>query len=388
METFSSAVVSSLDTTPQRLVEIKAKQKEDAEIAQVRNFCMHGWPTDKPDSTVMQLYWNNRQHFSIVDDLLLYDDRLVIPRSMHEFVLDRLHAGHLGITKCTSRAQQVVWWPNITSDIQRKVSQCETCLKSRSDQKEPLQPTPFPNRPWSRVGVDLMEIQGHSYVVVVDYFSRWAEMRLLDQGQSSAQVILRLKAIFAIHGIPETIVSDNAQQFSSYLFTEFAREYDFIHVTSSPKHPQGNGEVERAVQTLKALIKKNGDDIYTALLAYRTAPLQLHGLSPSQLLMGRQLRSFLPVPTSHLQPRLPDLRAMQQREKASKVAQQANFGRRHKAKELPALTSGDRVWVKDLSRPATVAQRVDNNPRSFWVRTNQGTIRRNRAGLVKLPNKP
>jgi hypothetical protein len=231
-----------------------------------------------------------------------------------------------------------------------------------------------------------MEVKGHCYVVAVDYFSRWAEMRLLDQGQSSAQVILRLKAIFAIHGIPETVVSDNAQQFSSYLFKEFAREYDFTHVTSSPKHPQGNGEVERAIQTLKALIKKNGDDFYTALLAYRTAPLQLHGLSPSQLLMGRQLRTSLPVPASHLQPRVPDLRAVQQREAANKVAQQANFDRRHKAKELPALTAGDGVWVKDLSKAATVLNQVDNNPRSFWVKTNQDTIRRNRAGLVKLQN--
>jgi hypothetical protein len=77
---------------------------------------------------------------------------------------------------------------------------------------------------------------------------------------------------------------------------------------------------------------------------------------------------------------------VQQREAANKVAQQANFDRRHKAKELPALTADDRVWVKDLSKAATVLNQVDKNPRSFWVKTNQATICRNRAGLMKLQN--
>lgn len=386
LESSVSAVVSSLDTTPTRLEEIRVRQKEDSVINRVRDFCVHGWPADNPDSLGLQQFWDNRQHFSVVDDLLLYDDRLVIPQSMREFVLNRLHAGHLGITKCTARAQQVVWWPNITSDIRQKVSRCDVCLKARPEQKEPLVPTPFPDRPWSRVGVDLMEIKGHCYVVAVDYFSRWAELRLLDHGLSSDQVILRLKAIFAIHGIPEVLVSDNAQQFLSYLFKAFAREYDFTHVTSSPKHPQGNGEVERAIRTLKSLVKTN-DDIYLALLAYRSAPLQLHGQSPSQLLMGRQLRTCLPVPPSSLLPHGLDIPTLQQREEIYRAAQTANFDRRHRARVLPPLAVDDRVWVRDVDRLGTVLQYTDN-PRSFIVKTEKGTIRRNRAGLVLLPPTP
>ena len=66
-------------------------------------------------------------------------------------------------------------------------------------------------------------------------------------------VINHTKLIFARYGIPETIHSDNGPQFFSDAYAQFAREYGFKHSTSSPNHPQGNGEVERGVQIIKNL---------------------------------------------------------------------------------------------------------------------------------------
>ena len=55
------------------------------------------------------------------------------------------------------------------------------------------------------------------------------------------------------------MISDNGPQFSAESYAQFAKEYNFKHVTSSPYHPQGNGEAERAVGTVKNLLKKEKD---------------------------------------------------------------------------------------------------------------------------------
>ena len=99
-------------------------------------------------------------------------------------------------------------------------------------------------------------------------------------------------------------MSDNGPQYSSYLFSQFAREYGFQHITSSPHFPQSNGEAERAVKTVKNLLKKSKDP-YIALLAYRETPLQ-NDYSPSELLMNRKLRTTLPVLPAVLKPSVTD----------------------------------------------------------------------------------
>ena len=103
-------------------------------------------------------------------------------------------------------------------------------------------------------------------------------------GTSSAEVVRHLKSIMARHGVPTELVSDNGPQFSADVFTEFTKAYGISHNTSSPRYPQGNGEAERAVKTIKTILNKS-EDPYLGLLAYRTTALQ-NGYSPSQLLMG------------------------------------------------------------------------------------------------------
>ena len=123
---------------------------------------------------------------------------------------------------------------------------------------EPFIPSPLPNLPWQKIGTDLFEWDKATYLLIIDYYSRWIEIAKLT-GLSANSVINHTKSIFARYGIPETVVSDNGPQFSSEAYAQFALEYGFKHTTSSPKHPQGNGEAERGVQTIKNLLKKEGD---------------------------------------------------------------------------------------------------------------------------------
>ena len=70
-------------------------------------------------------FFDSRGHLSISDGLLTYNDRIVIPTDMREEILERIHTGHQGITKCRARANLSVWWPGISKEIKEKVESCQ-----------------------------------------------------------------------------------------------------------------------------------------------------------------------------------------------------------------------------------------------------------------------
>ena len=386
VETFASATTSNLPATNERLDEIRKAQKSDEICAQIRQYCTKGWPDYMPHNPVLKQYYEQRGHLTVVDDLLIYDERLVIPTILRMDILQKLHQGHLGITKCRARAKESVWWPGLSRNVEEMISRCMTCAIHRQEKKEPLMTSSFPTRPWERLGMDLFEHKGKLFLIVVDYYSRWIEVKLL-RGQSSEAVILSLKEIFAVHGIPDLVISDNGPQFANENFKKFTMDYGFVHTTSSPRYPQANGEAERGVRTVKTLLRKN-EDIQLALLSYRSTPLQ-NGMAPCELLMGRRLRTQLPVLPQTLMPRVQsqNLDNVKKREDRYRTNQMENYNRRHSSQELPDLQPGDTVWVRDQSRFGEVVGNAQQ-PKSYHVQTNQGIVRRNRSALVALQGQP
>ena len=93
--------------------------------------------------------------------------------------------------------------------------------------------------------------------------------------------------MFSEHGISETVRSDNGPQFASHQFTEFAKEWNFDHTTSSLRNPRSNGQAKAAVKVAKGLLthaKYSGQDPYLTLLAYRSTPINAHLCSPAEML--------------------------------------------------------------------------------------------------------
>ena len=140
--------------------------------------------------------------------------------------------------------------------------------------------------------------------------------------QTASCVILHMKSMFARHGIPGRLESDN-MSFASREFNDFANEWGIKLMTSSLMYPQSNGQSERAVQTLKNMLKKSnteGRDPYLALLAYCNTGVAGMSYSPAQMLMSRSLNTKVPPLPSFLQPKevdaRPQLEQRQQRHKA------------------------------------------------------------------------
>lgn len=168
-------------------------------------------------------------------------------------------------------------------------------------------PSRIPGKPWEMVATYLFTWENSEYLVIVDYHSRFFEVVKLPDTKSMT-IITHTKSIFARHGIPSEVISDNGPQYSSKDFSLFAEQWEFKHTTVSPLYPQANGLVERAVQTVKSLLTKAKQDHrypYLGLLEYRNTPIDDIG-SPAQLLMSRRLRSIIPTTDAQLQPEVLD----------------------------------------------------------------------------------
>ena len=118
-------------------------------------------------------------------------------------------------------------------------------------------------------------------------------------------------------------MSDNTPRHACKACEEFARKYQFRHITSSLRYPQSNGEAVTAVKTVKGLFKKETDP-YLAMLSYRATPLQT-GYSLSELLMGRKLKITVPITQKQLVPHIPDPTLVRQRDEQEKQRQDKSF---------------------------------------------------------------
>ena len=134
---------------------------------------------------------------------------------MREEILERIHTGHQGITKCQAHANLSVWWPCNSKEIKEKVESCHFCQENQAAQrKEQLMPAVLPDRPWQKVSTDLFALAGQKYLVVMDHYSRYIEILTL-VGTTSLAAIQKLKSVFARWGFPEELVYDNGTQFKS-----------------------------------------------------------------------------------------------------------------------------------------------------------------------------
>ena len=370
--------------TARRLEQIRQVTMSDATLQKVLHFTLHGWPNQsRAIDPSLRCYYTERAYLSHSDGLLLYCDRIVIPASMRTDILNCIHEGHWGITKCKERAARSVWWPNITVDITEKVSACPQCITNQSRQtKQPLITRPLPDYPWQRVAVDLFEQNGRHFMVQVDMYSRFLEIAYLPTTSSTA-VIAKIKNSFARFGVAQEVLSDNGPQFSSAEFRTFAESWGFKHTTSSPHYPQSNGAAESAVKNAKRITSQ--PDPFKALLSYHSTPIQATGLSPAEAMYGRLPKTSVPCIPEKLLPKEIDRERVRERDDSYKEKMAFFYDRKNGVKETQPLIPGEAVRVrtdneKSWSTTGTITEQVA--PRSYNVSTSQGTYRRTTQHLM------
>jgi predicted aspartyl protease len=384
------AVTTSFATSDSNIQKTYTAQQSSPTFRKLEEYCQTGWPDKSKLQSDIMPYYPVHNEISICDGLLVKKNLLIIPEELRQEMLNRIHsAGHFGINKCRQRASNSMWWPGIYYDIEKHVTNCSRCIEFRPQHHEPLIPSKFPSRPWEQLSIDLFKLDGSWYVILFDQYSRYLEVATL-KTLTTSEVIDKCKSVFSRHGIPYELHSDCGTQFAAQTnclenaeFKKFTKEYNFKLVTSSPGHHQSNGSAEAGVKIAKNILRKGGDP-YMGLLAYRNTPITSNGLSPAQLLFKRMLRDNLPVHPDTLN-RLPNMSQLKEKEDTYRASYKAAYDTRHGAKILTPLKVGQSVWIRDLKRRGEIVA-LAQEPRSYWVKTDQRTVRRNRYHLMPYNN--
>ena len=369
-----------------RIQELREMTKQDPVLRTLSNVIQQGWPKAKSASPeCVHLYFDLRDELTVQGELVFKGQQLVIPYSMRKQMMTMVHESHIGIDGCLRRARECMYWPRMSTELKEFISKCDVCLSYRSEQtKEPLEQHCFAARPWSKIGVDLCELDGRNLLVAVDYYSNFVEVERLTTTTSSS-VIKPMKEMFARYGVPDTVISDNGPQFDSAEFSRFAKQWNFEHTPSSPRYPQSNGKVENAVKTVKRLFKKckdSGTSEFQALLDWRNTPSEGMSTSPAQRFFGRRCRTLLPMTGGLLKPSYSTSQDSQDINKQK--AKQRMYYDRH-VKPLKPLESGSSVRLKlpgeSKWSPAVCSGLV--GPRRYQVVTERGTFTRNRRQILE-----
>ncbi|XP_044170588.1 uncharacterized protein K02A2.6-like [Acropora millepora] len=333
------------------LSEIESATAEDSMLQAVMSAVKSGcWHKASHNISLSELsrYEQVKEQLTCTDTVLLKSDRLVIPATLQERIVDIAHEGHLGIVKTKALLREKVWFPCMDKMVETKVKACLPCqVVTPVYTREPLKMSVLPDNPFDQVSVDFAHVDGQTLLLVVDDYSRFPFVEPVSSTSASA-VIPKLDQLFSTFGAPRVVKSDNGPPFNGEEFAKFACVLGFKHRKVTPLWPRANGEVERFVKTLKKCIKaakvegRNWRKELQAILRnYRTTPHATTGVAPAVLLLKRPVRNKLPQ-VNHIDPVAEIVR---ERDSSQKLKMKARAD--NKANVKPCnISLGEAVLVK------------------------------------------
>lgn len=161
------------------------------------------------------------------------------------------------------------------------IQNCIACQANGPENRpQPLKMTILPPKPWHTVNVDFSGPYptGEYLLVVIDAYSRFPEVEIV-HSTAGKGTIQKLDRIFATHGIPSVLKSDNGPPFFGEEFRAYMQENGIKHQKITPLWPQANGEAEsfmkpinKAIRSAHAEGRDWKKDLNRFLLNYRATP--------------------------------------------------------------------------------------------------------------------
>ena len=306
----------SRQINPDNPLLVVRETAKDRILAQLMRFVKEGWP--HAFSEELKDFKKLENSLSTENGCVFYGLRVIIPSTLRNHILKLLHLRHFGMQRMKQLARSTVYWPRIDFDIEDLCRKCTSCGQFQNKPDKPsIHPWMMPEKPWSRLHLDhAINFLGRNWLVLVDAYSKYPCIHPTTSTSSKSTTAI-LEQEFAHFGYPHMLVTDNATTFMSQEFQAWCKQRGIVHLTGAPYHPATNGAAERLIQSFKQALRKSSlppkEALQEFLMQYRRIPFA-SGLSPSELLNGRRIRTKIDT----LVPSIPHLLQGRQSRQASK----------------------------------------------------------------------
>lgn len=284
-------------------------------------------------------------------------------------------AGHGGTKVTLARCKKFCTWPGMKRAIEDYVRKCVTCTRFKrvgNYHPAPLRHYPDVTVPFERIHMDLVgpmgvSDNGYKYVLtIIDVLTRYLITVPLRSKEAREVAKALYVNVICIHGVPQTLVTDQGSEFVNSVMQEIASELLMRHAKITAYHPSANGIIERAnytiVNILRTMVLGNisiwDTMLPTCTLAYNTAYHRSIRESPFFLLFLRDPR----MPYTMLEsPQKPWYDIDSYKQEISVIAKKVyercqmyleegreEMERNYKPSKVKPLKVGDRVFLKHI----------------------------------------
>jgi transposase InsO family protein len=306
------------------------------------------------------------------------------------------------------------YWPTMKQDAEEYAKKCDACQRHSNIYHQPAEPmypvlSPWPFMKWGMdiVGPMTESSAGKKYfLAMTDYFSKWIEAEAYAKIQESHVISFIKRNILTRFGVPSEIICDNGSQFIGKKTTNFCERWGIKMITSTPVHPQANGQAESSNKIIMNNLKKRlgqakgkwAEELPFVLWADRTTPKNATGQTPFALVFGAEavLPTEMDLPTARVglltyernkELLLEDLEAateLRERTKIRIAAYQQRIAKSYnKNLRLRRFQVGDLVLKKALIKPdgklnpkweGPYLIEAEAGKGSYWLQDLQGNL--------------
>eukprot|EP00795_Rhopilema_esculentum_P015552 gene15552-6817_t len=331
------------------------------------------------DKEELNLFAKIRSELTVNDDasLILRGSRIVLPKFLRHRAIAIAHEGHQGIVKTKQLLREKIWFPNIDKSVKDVLANCLPCQAIGPENRPaPLHMNELPPKPWHTVHIDHCGPfpTGEYILVVIDAYSRFPEVDIVHSTSASA-TIAKLDRIFATHGLPHVVKSDNGPPFNSADIKDYMKENGIHFQPITPLWPQANSEAEnfnkpmtKAIKAAQVEGRNWKKELYRFVLNYRATPHTTTKYPPAQLLFNRKIRIKLPdTVEKSLSPLDEEIR---KNDTQAKVTMKQNADRKRGAKERK-MSIGNLVLIRQRKRNKLTSKFA---PKPFRIVRIKGTM--------------